>query len=86
LYKLLNNEIYTGRIAHKGESYLGQHPAIIDPVTWEKVQVLLAHNNRGQRQQGRKASSSVLAGYRRSFSNRPNASRTSQLGSASGSN
>jgi site-specific DNA recombinase len=62
LYKLLNNEIYTGRIAHKGESYLGQHPAIIDPVTWEKVQALLAGNNRGQRQQGRKASSSVLAG------------------------
>src|SRR5467141_2242040 len=30
LYGLLANPIYTGRIAHKGRLYPGQHPALID--------------------------------------------------------
>src|SRR5262249_28766617 len=29
LYRLLSNPIYTGRIAHKGQLYPGQHPALI---------------------------------------------------------
>jgi len=29
LYRLLSNPIYTGRIAHKGHLYSGQHPALI---------------------------------------------------------
>jgi DNA invertase Pin-like site-specific DNA recombinase len=63
LYKLLNNEVYTGRIAHRGESYRGQQPAIIQPETWEKVRTLLAANNRGHRQPGRrKVAPSMLAG------------------------
>jgi DNA invertase Pin-like site-specific DNA recombinase len=33
LYKLLNNEVYTGRIAHRGESHAGQQQAIIEPET-----------------------------------------------------
>jgi site-specific DNA recombinase len=62
LYKLLNNQVYTGRVAHRGESYSGQQPAIIEPETWEKVRALLVANNQGQRQRGRKVTSSVLAG------------------------
>jgi site-specific DNA recombinase len=63
LYKLLNNEVYTGRIAHRGESHEGQHQAILEPETWEKVQALLAVNNQGHRQPGtRKVTSSILAG------------------------
>jgi site-specific DNA recombinase len=38
IYRLLSNPLYIGRIAHKGESYEGQHPAIIDPETWDAVQ------------------------------------------------
>ena len=30
IYGLLSNPIYTGRIAHKGQLYPGQHPALID--------------------------------------------------------
>jgi hypothetical protein len=29
LYRLLSNPIYTGQMAHKGELYPGQHPALI---------------------------------------------------------
>jgi site-specific DNA recombinase len=62
LYKLLNNQLYTGRISHRGESYSGEHEAILEPETCEKVRALLAANNQGQRQRGRKVTSSVLAG------------------------
>jgi site-specific DNA recombinase len=62
LYKLLNNEVYTGRIAHRGESYRGEHQAILEPETWEKVKALLAANNQGHRQPGRRVTQSILAG------------------------
>jgi site-specific DNA recombinase len=62
LYKLLNNQVYTGRIAHRGESHEGQQQAILEPETWEKVKALLAVNNQGHRQRGSKVASSVLAG------------------------
>lgn len=60
---LLNNEVYTGRIAHRGASSSGQQPAIIEPETWQTVRALLAANNQGHRQPGtRKVSPSILAG------------------------
>ena len=62
LYKLLNNEVYTGRVAHRGESYSGEHQAILEPETWEKVRALLAANNQGHRQPGRSVAPSILAG------------------------
>src|SRR5690349_12122252 len=37
LSQLLANPIYTGRIAHKGQLYPGQHPALIDDETWTAV-------------------------------------------------
>ena len=49
LYKLLSNEVYIGKIAHRGQSYVGQHPAIIESEIWNKVSTLLANNNDGQR-------------------------------------
>ena len=42
IYKLLGNPLYVGRIAHKGKTYDGQHPAIIDEETWGAVQARLA--------------------------------------------
>src|SRR5438309_1120207 len=38
IYRLLSNPIYTGRIAHKGQFYPGQHRALIDSETWTAVQ------------------------------------------------
>ena len=44
LYKILNNRVYLGEAVHKGTSYPGEHEAIIDRGTWNKVQAILAEN------------------------------------------
>src|SRR5204862_2080029 len=44
IYAVLSNPIYTGQIAHKGELYPGQHPALIDAETWVAVRDQLAAN------------------------------------------
>ena len=41
VHRVLSNPLYAGRISHKGETYDGQHPAIIDGSDWERVQDLL---------------------------------------------
>jgi len=46
LHKLLTNQIYTGKIIHKGDLYDGEHEAIIDQALFDKVQAQLAHNGR----------------------------------------
>ena len=61
LYAILRNPIYAGDIAHKGTRYPGNHPAIIERETWEKVQQQLSDNVRGVRQT-RQARASLLAG------------------------
>ncbi len=38
LYWVLRNPIYIGRVKHRGETYKGQHDAIIDNETWDAVQ------------------------------------------------
>jgi DNA invertase Pin-like site-specific DNA recombinase len=62
LYRILSNPIYIGRIPHKGRSYEGEHDAIIDAETWDKVQAQLAIN--AGRKRGRASSKhpSLLAG------------------------
>ncbi len=44
VYRLLNNRTYIGEIVHKDESYPGEHNAIVDRKTWDKVQAVLADN------------------------------------------
>ena len=44
LYQLLSNPIYAGRIPHKGETYPGEHDAIVDQQVWETTQALMAGN------------------------------------------
>jgi site-specific DNA recombinase len=41
LYRLLNNRAYIGEAVHKGESYPGEHEAILDQVVWDKVHTIL---------------------------------------------
>jgi site-specific DNA recombinase len=43
LLRLLTNILYTGAIRHKGQSYPGEHAAILAPGTWERVQNLITH-------------------------------------------
>ena len=62
IYQLLSNPIYSGRIAHKGQAYPGQHPALIDDETWIAVQDQLATNAGDLRRKRRAAEPSLLAG------------------------
>ena len=44
LYKLLHNRTYVGEVEHKGTAYPGEHEAIVDRDTWDKVRAILAEN------------------------------------------
>jgi site-specific DNA recombinase len=61
IYKLLSNPLYIGEIAHKGERYPGQHPAIIDAHTWQAVQAQLNENTRGNRTRANAKEPSLLS-------------------------
>jgi site-specific DNA recombinase len=62
LYLMLQNRIYRGEITHKGNSYPGEHPAIIEQQLWDEVQAVLAMN-RVERATGVRAKHpSLLAG------------------------
>ena len=44
IYKILGNRVYLGEAVHKGVSFPGEHAAIIDRATWDKVHAILAEN------------------------------------------
>lgn len=46
LHHLLTNVAYVGRVRYRDETHAGQHEAIVDSATWEKVQRLLGRNAR----------------------------------------
>ena len=46
LYRMLSNRAYIGEAVHKGESYPGEHDAIIDRETWDKVHTILQESPR----------------------------------------
>ncbi len=61
LYKILSNPIYIGRLSHRGQAYEGQHRAIVDRETWDRVQDQLARHAQVRRNPVR-ASEAWLAG------------------------
>jgi DNA invertase Pin-like site-specific DNA recombinase len=62
LYAVLNRRLYLGEVHHKGESFAGQHEAIVPADLWAKAQTKL-QNNRHERRTGKRArNSSLLAG------------------------
>src|SRR5438552_7684990 len=62
IYHLLSNPIYIGEIAHKGQLYPGQHPALIDAETWTAVRDQLVTNASNHRRKVDAAEPSLLAG------------------------
>jgi hypothetical protein len=62
LYKLLSNPLYAGRIAHRGNIYDGQHPAIVDAETWNQVQTRLAAHTHERCSRARASAPSALMG------------------------
>ena len=60
---MLQNRIYRGEITHNGNTYPGEHKAIVDEALWHKVQAVLAEN-RVDRATGAAAKyPSLLAGW-----------------------
>ncbi len=62
LYKILNNRTYLGEVVYKGESYPGEHQAIVPLDLWDKVHVILAKNNRQRANRTRTQTKSPLKG------------------------
>jgi site-specific DNA recombinase len=46
LYRMLTNPAYIGKVRYKTEHHTGEHQAIIDADTWQRVQTLLQRNGR----------------------------------------
>jgi site-specific DNA recombinase len=62
LYLMLQNRIYRGEITHRGNSYPGEHPAIIEEPLWDEVQAVLAKNRVERATSIRAKHPSLLAG------------------------
>jgi site-specific DNA recombinase len=46
LHRLLTNPVYVGKVRYKEEIHDGEHPALIDEETFQRVQALLLRNGR----------------------------------------
>jgi site-specific DNA recombinase len=62
LYRLLNNRAYIGEAVHKGDSYPGEHDAIIDRETWDRVHAILQESPRKRAARTRAQTPALLKG------------------------
>jgi len=62
LYKLLHNRTYVGEVEHRGVAYRGEHEAVIDGDTWDKVHAILAENRHRRASRTRAATPALLKG------------------------
>ncbi|GAB5438059.1 recombinase family protein [Falsiruegeria mediterranea] len=62
LYRLLNNRAYIGEAVHKGDSYPGEHDAIIDHAVWDKVHAILTESPRKRAARTRADTPALLKG------------------------
>ena len=62
LYRMLNNRAYIGEAVHKGDSYPGEHDAIIDRATWDKVHAILKESPRKRAARTRADTPALLKG------------------------
>jgi site-specific DNA recombinase len=62
LYLMLQNRTYRGQATHKGNSYPGEHSAIVDKPLWDTVQSALADNRVARATGARTKQPSLLTG------------------------
>jgi site-specific DNA recombinase len=62
LHEMLHNPLYIGLTRHKTDTYPGQHQAILDCETWDKVQALLDANRQGGKRKPRATKTSLFTG------------------------
>jgi site-specific DNA recombinase len=65
LHQLLANVVYTGKVRYKSEVHDGEHAAIIDLDTWQKVQAVLQRNGQRSRSAVRTEFDALLKGILR---------------------
>jgi hypothetical protein len=59
---MLNNHAYLGEAVHKGEGYPGEHEAIIDRETWDRVHAILTESPRKRAARTRADTPALLKG------------------------
>ena len=62
LYRLLSNRVYLGEAVHKGQSYPGEHAAIVDRELWDKVHAILGESPRTRSAKTRAQTPALLKG------------------------
>ena len=62
LYRMLNNRAYIGEAVHKGDSYPGEHDAIIEREIWDKVHAILKESPRKRAARTRADTPALLKG------------------------
>ena len=62
LYRMLSNRAYLGEAVHKGDSYPGEHEAIIDRETWDRVHAILQESPRKRAARTRAETPALLKG------------------------
>ena len=62
VYRMLNNRAYIGEAVHKGEAYPGEHDAIVDRATWDKVHAILKESPRKRAARTRAETPALLKG------------------------
>ena len=80
LYWILSNPIYVRRLRHKGQTYDGLHPGIVDVEIWERVQQRLASQTQTRRVSQRDDHSFLVGKLYDDRGNRMGASHASKGG------
>jgi DNA invertase Pin-like site-specific DNA recombinase len=62
VYRILNNRAYLGEAVHKGNSYPGEHDAIIEREMWDKVHLILTESPRKRAARTRADTPALLKG------------------------
>ena len=62
LYHLLSNQMYRGKIVHKGEYFDGEHEPIVSEILWDEVQGALTDRAQGHSRRLKARQPSLLAG------------------------
>lgn len=62
IYRILGNRIYIGEAVHKGNSYRGEHSALIDRDTWDKAHAILTQSPRQRAAKTRAQTPALLKG------------------------
>ena len=65
VHRLLTNRRYLGEVVHKGQSYPGEHEAILDGKLWDRVQKILTENRTSRGNRTRSKTAAMLKGLLR---------------------